>query len=116
MIDQIVGNITAATTVVVPPADLVNLTTSFLRGRVVPPLPQVYVRLDGSSSASAASRYRKCRIVDVNTDLDLAVLKLLDEKDYKKGNNNNNKKKDDLPYVSFGSSSELLVGQSVVGR
>jgi S1-C subfamily serine protease len=106
MVDQIIGNITLAST------DFANFTKTFLQEQILPPPPQVYVRLDGSTT-----NYQKCRIVGVNTDLDMAVLKLIDDDN---SSNNNNKKKDDsddnLPYVSFGSSSELLVGQSVVGK
>jgi hypothetical protein len=108
MVDQIIGNITLAST------DFANFTKTFVQEQILPPPPQVYVRLDGSTT-----NYQKCRIVDVNTDLDLAVLKLIGD-DNSNNNNNNNNKKDDsddnLPYVSFGSSSELLVGQSVVGK
>lgn len=45
----------------------------------------------------------KCRIVNVEPDLDLAVLKIEDEEDM-----------EDCDIVSFGASSELIVGQTVV--
>jgi S1-C subfamily serine protease len=104
MVDQIIGNITLAST------DFANFTKTFLQEQILPPPPQVYVRLDGSTT-----NYQKCRIVEVNTDLDLAVLKLIDD-DNSNNNNKKNDSDDNLPYVSFGSSSELLVGQSVVGK
>lgn len=58
-------------------------------------LPIVYVRIDSET------KYQKCKIVDVEPDLDLAVLKVEDEQDVGS-------------VVSFGSSSNLLVGQTVV--
>jgi S1-C subfamily serine protease len=63
------------------------------------PLPEVYVRVNGDDT-----RYQKCRIVDVKSDLDVAVLKIV------------NPMEDDvlLSPVEFGSSSDLLVGQSLV--
>lgn len=60
---------------------------------------QVYVRM-----GDAAQEYIKCRIVNVQPELDVAVLKL----------ENNATSLDALQSVSFGSSSNLLVGQSLV--
>lgn len=62
------------------------------------PLPEVFVRI------SSSTRYRECRIVDVKPDLDIAVLKIV------------NMTSDDntIKTIHFGSSSELLVGQTLV--
>jgi S1-C subfamily serine protease len=67
-------------------------------------IPEVYVRLDSTSS------FQKCRFVDVRPDLDLAVLKLITNGTTTTDDNNNMP----LPALSFGSSSDLLVGQSLV--
>lgn len=56
----------------------------------------VYVRINSDT------KYEKCRIVDVMPDLDLAVLSIEDPSPAADGT------------VAFGSSSNLLVGQSVV--
>ena len=59
------------------------------------PLPNVFVRIN------SASQYQLCRIVDVKPDFDVAVLKIV----------NNTEQ---WPTIDFGSSSTLLVGQSLV--
>jgi S1-C subfamily serine protease len=56
---------------------------------------KIYVRVDKST------QYQPCRIVNVKPDLDVAVLKII---------NSTN----DVTPVSFGSSSALIVGQSLV--
>ena len=64
--------------------------------RVPPvPLPDVFVRIN------SASQYQLCRIVDVKPDLDVAVLKIV----------NNTER---WSTIDFGSSGMLLVGQSLV--
>jgi S1-C subfamily serine protease len=124
MLDDMISNITTVTMTKLFSPDFLNFTKTYLQSQIfVPPTPpQVYVRIN------SATKYQKCRIVDVNTDLDLAVLKLQDdddddddENDNPTNNNNNNNTTSSspsnlllLPYVSFGSSSSLLVGQTVV--
>ncbi|MGK3735638.1 MAG: S1-C subfamily serine protease [Bacillariaceae sp.] len=104
--------------------DILNITKSVIKNKLpgvfdAESLPAVYVRI------SSSSRYQKCRIVDVNTDLDLAVLKIIsdDDNDDKSSaveddNNNINDSNYTVTaskdFISFGSSSDLLVGQSVV--
>jgi len=61
------------------------------------PLPQVFVRIN------SASQYKRCRIVSVQPELDVAVLKII-----------NTTTTDRLSTVEFGSSGSLLVGQSLV--
>ena len=76
-------------------------------------LPEVYVRNNSNTL------YQKCRIVDVKPDLDVAVLKLVTS-DNNNNNNNNNNNSDNgeaiapVSAVKFGSSSDLLVGQTLV--
>jgi S1-C subfamily serine protease len=95
MVDQFAGNMTKLL-----PADLVNATKSkLLNSLSFDELPEVFVRIN------SATKYQKCRIVDVEPDLDLAVLKI-DTADGKTG--------DEDIVVSFGSSSDLIVGQTVV--
>ncbi|KAL9183129.1 hypothetical protein ACHAXT_004916 [Thalassiosira profunda] len=67
-------------------------------------LAQVFVRFgaNGDGDASSASRYHPCEIVDVTKELDVAVLKLATTTS------------PSLRSLSFGSSSDLLVGQSLV--
>lgn len=72
------------------------------------PLPQVYVRLDRST------RFQKCRIVDVKPELDLAVLKIEPNDDDSTNNDEDEQEELNIPALQFGSSSDLLVGQSVV--
>jgi S1-C subfamily serine protease len=94
VLEQVAGNATEFL-----PNDFVNASKTFLLNKLSPvldDLPVVYVRVN------SATEYKKCRIVDVEPDLDLAVLKIEDEEDA------------DYDTVSFGSSSELIVGQTVV--
>jgi S1-C subfamily serine protease len=106
--------------------DILNITKSVIKNKLpgvfdAESLPVVYVRI------SSSSRYQNCRIVDVNTDLDLAVLKIIsddddddDDKSSAVEDDNNNTNDSNYTamackdYISFGSSSDLLVGQSVV--
>ncbi|KAG7339641.1 trypsin-like peptidase domain containing protein [Nitzschia inconspicua] len=113
MLDQLAGNVTSLSPMsLLFTPDFVNVTKTFVESQLLPPLPQVYVRINSSTN------YQQCRIVDVNTDLDLAVLKLSQHDtstptttdtspDDIKGNSL-------LPFIQFGSSSDLLVGQTVV--
>ena len=95
MTSAFVENITAWTGF---SSDIVNATIQQLAAPYQQmPLPEVYVRINSDT------RYQKCRIVDVKSDLDVAVLKIV------------NKTNDDIVApVQFGSSSDLLVGQSLV--
>jgi len=96
VIEQLAGNVTD-----VFPTECVDSAKTRLLKRLSPvldDLPEVYVRIN------SATKYQKCRIVDVEPDLDLAVLKIVDEDE--------DMNTDD--FVSFGSSSDLLVGQTVV--
>jgi S1-C subfamily serine protease len=89
-INEILGNITCLAS-----ADwvqnLVNRTSS-----MQPPPPKVYCRIN------SASEYEACRIVQVQPDLDIAVLKI------------ENSSVSVWPTVAFGVSADLLVGQSLV--
>jgi S1-C subfamily serine protease len=118
--DELAGNLTGGFI----SHDILNITKSVIKNKLpgvfdVESLPAVYVRI------SSSSRYQKCRIVDVNTDLDLAVLKIISDHDdddkssaVEDVNNNINDSEYTVTaskdYISFGSSSDLLVGQSVV--
>lgn len=87
---RIAGNVTGV-------AGLVNATLKAL----LPPeneRPHVYVRID------SATKYLECRIVDVEPDWDLAVLKILDD---------DNATATWKP-MQFGSSTDLLVGQRLI--
>lgn len=72
-------------------ANLLLRTTS-----MQPPPPKVYCRIN------SASEYEACRIVQVQPDLDVAVLKI------------ENSTTSSWPTAAFGASSDLLVGQSLV--
>jgi len=98
VIEQFAGNATEFL-----PPDIVNASKTFILNRLLSPidLPEVYVRIN------SATKYEKCRIVDVRPDLDLAVLKIEEE-----GEDDVNQNSDMV--ISFGSSSELIVGQTVV--
>ena len=96
VIEQLAGNATD----LLGPRDFVNATKTLVLKKLSPlldDLPEVYVRIN------SATKYMKCRIVNVEPDLDLAVLKIKDEEDM-----------EDCDIVSFGASSELIVGQTVV--
>lgn len=95
LIDQLAGNATNFL-----PEDLVNASKEYLLEKLSPTfedLPEVYVRINSST------KYQKCRIVDVEPDLDLCLLKVEEGGDT-----------DVEETVAFGSSSDLLVGQTVV--
>mmetsp|Transcript_43758 Transcript_43758/g.106121 ORF Transcript_43758/g.106121 Transcript_43758/m.106121 type:complete len:522 (+) Transcript_43758:2152-3717(+) len=118
MIDQLAGNITEkfplpGTT------DVVNGTKTFLSRSLLSVLgatpgtttlgellPVVYVKINSSK------KYLKCRIVGVKPDIDLAVLKILPEDD--KTTNETSTEKVEYDTIPFGSSSSMLVGQTVV--
>ena len=67
-------------------------------------LPQVYVRINSETN------YQQCLIVDVQEDLDIAVLKIMDTNT----NDTTGSMFNINSVVQFGSSSDLLVGQSLV--
>jgi S1-C subfamily serine protease len=75
---------------------LAEVVQNNLRDWILPP-PKVFCRIN------SASKYESCRIVDVQPDLDVAVLKI-----------ENSTNSAPWPSVPFGSSSDLLVGQSLV--
>lgn len=89
VLGQIVGNNMVAE---VLKGNLKRITTD----RVT---PVVYVRLD-------STKFQECTFVNVRPDLDVAVLKLVQD--------TNSTITTPLPALSFGSSSELLVGQSLI--
>lgn len=62
------------------------------------PLPKVYVRINSKTD------YQLCQIVDVHPALDVAVLKIVTPKETSPW----------LAPMSFGSSSDLLVGQGLI--
>jgi len=103
MIENFISNVTNATGL---SYDLVD-NSFFLKGirrnsgRQLSALPQVYVRINTDT------KFLKCKIVDVKPDIDIAVLKINSDKD---SNGDNNK----YSAVAFGSSSDLLVGQTTV--
>jgi len=77
--------------------------------------PEIYVRINSNA------QYQQCRLVQVNPDLDIAVLKLIsmmmmmmDDDDDNDTKATTNTMQRQLPAVEFGSSSDLMVGQSLV--
>jgi S1-C subfamily serine protease len=90
--DQLTSNLTSYL-----PPELVNKTVSCLLRPGSSALPQVFVRIN------SATNYQRCRVVSVEPDLDLAVLKI-----------ETSKNSTEYDFVEFGSSSDLLVGQTVV--
>jgi S1-C subfamily serine protease len=78
------------------------------------PLPAVYVRVN------SATNYQLCRIVDVKPESDVAVLKIVDRNGASDTKEEQDTKTttDSPPPLSapfaFGSSSDLLVGQSLI--
>ena len=97
--DELAGNLTGGLIT----HDLLNITKSLIQRQFqeifdVSSLPQVFVR------TSSSSRFQQCRIVDVNPDIDLAVLKIIDPSNTTSEQSS----------IGFGSSSDLLVGQTVV--
>jgi S1-C subfamily serine protease len=127
MRDSIVGNFSQF----FPPASTIlgNTTTNTLQRFLdVPdflpssstPLPQIYACIDGSSSTN---NFRLCRIVQVQPQLDIAVLKIITNNDDSKqdatansntGSNNMTTPSTKFFPLKFGSSSELLVGQDLI--
>eukprot|EP00980_Cylindrotheca_fusiformis_P007598 scaffold1586_cov88-Cylindrotheca_fusiformis.AAC.2 len=93
MIQQIAGNVTTFL-----PKDLVDsVLQSTMTSLNNNSAPVVSVRINSET------QYQTCRIVSVEPDLDLALLKV-----------ESPAADDNKSFISFGSSSELLVGQSVV--
>jgi S1-C subfamily serine protease len=81
------------------------------------PLPAVYVRVD------SATNYQLCRIVDVLPASDVAVLKIIDNNGSDSDSGSSSAKEETQTTNSkfplstpfeFGSSSDLLVGQSLI--
>ena len=100
--DELAGNLTGG----IITHDLLNITKSLLQQQFqgifdVDSLPVVYAKI------SSSNRFQKCRIVDVNPDIDLAVLKIMDESANTTTTASENS-------IAFGSSGDLLVGQTVV--
>jgi len=115
MIDELAKNVSAATSSFIP-SDAVNAT---IRTLLRPPpslsstsCPQVYVKIDSSS------KYRLCDIIDVRPELDIAVLKVVDnQKQQRQGENGTagtSTRPETFPAMTFGSSSDLLVGQNLI--
>lgn len=91
---QIAGNISKITGF-----DIMDFLGDFVGiSFVVRPSPKVFVRLDSET------QYLECRIVQVKPELDLAVLQV-------KPSSNETMS---FQSMSFGSSSELLVGQGLI--
>jgi S1-C subfamily serine protease len=96
-------------------ATLQNLLGLSAGGDNQRPLPAVYVRVD------SATNYQLCRIVDVKPESDVAVLKIVDRNgvsDFAKKEELETKTTtNSIPLSTpfeFGSSSDLLVGQSLI--
>jgi S1-C subfamily serine protease len=95
-------------------ATLQNLLGLSAGGDNQRPLPAVYVRVD------SATNYQLCRIVDVKPESDVAVLKIVDRNgvsDFAKNEEDAKTTTDSIPLSTpfeFGSSSDLLVGQSLI--
>jgi S1-C subfamily serine protease len=79
-----------------------------------PMAARVYVKVDSTT------QYQECRIIDVKPELDVAVLQLIPMDTASSGSNStasNDPTKTTVavvPPLTFGSSSKLLVGQSLV--
>ena len=89
------------------PEDISKSLTSIAKEQLLSEKPpEIYVRIN------SATKYLQCEIVEVEPDLDLAVLK------FKKSTDNNDDSNtstiDTVNAISFGSSDDLLVGQTVV--
>ena len=98
--DELAGNLTGG----LIKDDLLNITKTILQQQFqglfdVDSLPVVYAKI------SSSNRFQKCRIVDVNPDIDLAVLKIMES---------NTTTFTTESSIDFGSSSDLLVGQTVI--
>ncbi|VEU43586.1 unnamed protein product [Pseudo-nitzschia multistriata] len=108
--DEVVGNLTGGFL----SHDLLNITKSvvFQGALDKDSLPDVYVRI------SSSSQYKKCRVVDVNTDIDLAVLRIIDDISEPSKDEEEKSPPSDttagVDFIPFGSSMDLLVGQTVV--
>jgi S1-C subfamily serine protease len=120
-LDEFVTQLTSNMTISSPfLGDLLNATiqSSIDKASNMMAVPEVYVRLDSTTS------FQQCRFVDVRPDLDVAVLKLIDATTTiaSGGTNTDNASPTPNPPppqlqlspLSFGSSSDLLVGQSLV--
>jgi S1-C subfamily serine protease len=94
-VDHLTNNVTAWTGA---PLAAVNSTLQNALGIPQQRLPSVYVRIN------SATDYQRCEIVDVQPALDVAVLKIIAP------NNSTLLAK----AFAFGSSSDLLVGQSLI--
>lgn len=94
-LDDFAANVTKTTGI---SSEMVNATLQKTIGLDPErPQPSVYVRIN------SATNYQKCRIVSVEPELDVAVLKIVDpQQDVV------------LNPFTFGSSSDLLVGQSLI--
>lgn len=66
------------------------------------PRPEIYIRINNS-----ITQYLKCIVIDVRKEYDIAVLKIIDD------NTNNNMNNIYKP-IQWGSSSSLLVGQTLI--
>lgn len=92
--DQVLGNISAVTGL-----DVSNFFRCVFESSLsIRPAPSVFVRLN------SATQYQECRIVDVQPDLDLAVLQIVPDAD----------SSEVFQPVAFGTSSDLLVGQGLI--
>ncbi|CAJ1937608.1 unnamed protein product [Cylindrotheca closterium] len=112
IVDQIAGNATLLFPETIVNSIQSNLKDAFANSDELQQLSAtVYVRINSDT------QYKQCRIVNVMPDLDLAVLKIQDDSD---DNNDDDSKSSKTTttteggIVSFGCSSNLLVGQSVV--
>jgi S1-C subfamily serine protease len=103
-----------------------NVSSCFFIDGLLPsrPAAEVYVRVN------SATKYQRCRIVAVRPELDIAVLKVVEMEESEKSSvssqsssnvNLNNNSSSPAPTsttafvpVQFGSSSDLLVGQTVI--
>lgn len=108
--NQILGNLTSSSSSSVPSLDCFRTQSSA-------PTPLVFVRID------SATQFLQCRIVNIQPDLDVAVLKvIMNDEDYNDGTtgdageNETSSRSEALFFraLTFGSSSDLLVGQSLV--
>jgi S1-C subfamily serine protease len=109
--DELAGNLTGR----LIKHGLLNITKSLIKQQFkgafdVDSLPAVYVRTSSSSS------FQECRIVDVNPDIDLAVLKIIEKSSLSSSSSPlaSNTTTTIENSIGFGSSSDLLVGQTVV--
>jgi S1-C subfamily serine protease len=107
MLDQVAGNLTGG----LLSEDFLNFTKSYVLTQLQGfnmELPRVYVRINSST------KFQKCDIVGVRPDIDLAVLKVVEVAAADGDDAKDDGGPDGYCAVSFGSSGDLLVGQSVV--